>query len=249
MQFLGAQPQLIVCGRLGIQALTDTRRREMLSSGDRFDALEPVARLQGRWDVAYTTTQRPDLVEADFLANGAGEASRRARKRVLTHRDLLVSPRATAQLQREIIEYASAAEAAPTIDVNTLVHMLLSITSEQNARPEFGEAGCQPATRRPAGQRPGPRRRPCRTVPASWAARRRRRRRRGGRCRPVEHAVVHDPVAEDGEAAPDPLGVGRLDVVPAGEVERDPVVGEAAQCVGRARPRCCRPAGRRRGPG
>jgi hypothetical protein len=37
--------------------------------------------------------------------------------------------------------------------------------------------------------------------------------------------VVHDPVAEDGEAAPDPLGVGRLDVVPAGEVERDPVVG------------------------
>jgi hypothetical protein len=43
--------------------------------------------------------------------------------------------------------------------------------------------------------------------------------------------VVHDPVAEDGEAAPDPLGVGRLDVVPAGEVERDPVVGEAAQCV------------------
>jgi len=30
--------------------------------------------------------------------------------------------------------------------------------------------------------------------------------------------VVHDPVAEDGEAAPDPLGVGRLDVVPAGEV-------------------------------
>lgn len=66
---------------------------------------------------------------------------------------------------------------------------------------------------------------------------------------PVEHAVVHDPVAEDGEAAPDPLGVGRLDVVPAGEVERDPVVGEAAQCVGRARPRCCRPAGRRRGPG
>ena len=48
---------------------------------------------------------------------------------------------------------------------------------------------------------------------------------------PVEYAVVHDPVAEDGEAAPDPLGVGRLDVVPAGEVERDPVVGEAAQCV------------------
>jgi hypothetical protein len=56
---------------------------------------------------------------------------------VVTRRDYLVSPRATAQLQREIIEYASADEAAPSIDLNTLVHMLLSITSEQNSRPEF----------------------------------------------------------------------------------------------------------------
>jgi hypothetical protein len=91
----------------------------LLSSVNLFDALESVARLQGRWDVAYTTTQRPDLVEAEFLASGTGEACRRARKRVVTDRDLLVSPRATAQLQREIIEYASAAEAAPAIDLNT----------------------------------------------------------------------------------------------------------------------------------
>jgi hypothetical protein len=137
VQFLNAQPQLIVCGRLGMQPQADARRRELLASVNLFDALESVARLQGRWDVAYTTTQRPDLVEADFLANGSGVASRRDRKRVVTHRDLLVSPRATAQLQREIIEYASANEAAPAIDLNTLVHMLLSITSEQNTRPEF----------------------------------------------------------------------------------------------------------------
>jgi hypothetical protein len=56
---------------------------------------------------------------------------------VAAHRDMLVSPRATAQLQREIIEYATADEAAPSIDRNLLVHMLLSITSEQNMRPEF----------------------------------------------------------------------------------------------------------------
>jgi hypothetical protein len=109
----------------------------LLSSVNLLDALESVARLQGRWDVAYTTTQRPDLVEAEFLASRTGEACRRARKRVVTDRDLLVSPRATAQLHCEIIEYASAAEAAPAIDLNTLVHMLLSITSEQNTRPEF----------------------------------------------------------------------------------------------------------------
>jgi len=137
MQFLQSQPQLIVCGRLGLQPLSDTQRRELFSSVDLFDALETVARLQGRWDIAYTTTQRTDLVEADFLASATGEACRRARKRVVTHRDFLVSPRTTAQLQREIIEFASADEAAPPIDLNTLVHMLLSITSEQNMRPEF----------------------------------------------------------------------------------------------------------------
>jgi hypothetical protein len=137
MHFLKSQPQLIVCGRLGLQPLSDARRRELLAGVNLFDALETVVRLQGRWDVAYTTTQRPDVVEADFLAGGAGEACRRARKRVATHRDMLVSPRATAQLQREIIEYASADEAAPSIDLNLLVHMLLSVTSEQNMRPEF----------------------------------------------------------------------------------------------------------------
>ena len=54
---------------------------------------------------------------------------------MFTYGDHLISPRATAQLQREIIEYASADGAAPSIDRDTLVHLLLSITSEQNMRP------------------------------------------------------------------------------------------------------------------
>jgi hypothetical protein len=48
MQFLNSQPQLIVCGRLGMQPLADARRRELLSSVDLFDALETVALLQSR---------------------------------------------------------------------------------------------------------------------------------------------------------------------------------------------------------
>ena len=40
-------------------------------------------------------------------------------------------------MQREIIEYASTDESAPPIDRNTLVHILLSITSEQNGSDEF----------------------------------------------------------------------------------------------------------------
>lgn len=136
-QFMQSMPQLIVCGRLGLTPLTETQRRESLSNINLFDALETVARLQGRWDIAITTTQRPDIVEAEFLAAGTGEACRLARKRVIDHRDMLVSPRATAQLQREIIENASVADAAAPIDRNTLVHILLSITSEQNSNPAF----------------------------------------------------------------------------------------------------------------
>jgi hypothetical protein len=137
MRFFGPQPQLIVCGRLGLEPLTDDQRRELLAGVNLFDTLETVARLQGRWDVAYTATQRADLVEADFLADGTGKVCRRPREYVVTNRDFIVSPRATAQLEREIIEYASADEAAPSIDLDMLVHMLLSITSEQNMRPEF----------------------------------------------------------------------------------------------------------------
>lgn len=137
MQFMKSTPQLIVCGRVGLKPLTDLQRRELLSGADLFEVLETVARLQGRWDVAFTTTQRPDLVEAEFLREGKGEACRRARKRVVEHHDLLISPRATAQLQREIIEYASVDETAESIDRNTLTHVLLSITSEQNSSPEF----------------------------------------------------------------------------------------------------------------
>lgn len=136
-QFMESMPQLIVCGRVGLKPLTETQRRELLSGVDLFNALETVSRLQGRWDVAFTTTQRPDIVEAEFLAAGNDDACKRARKRVMEHHDLLVSPRAIAQLQREIIESASVEATAETIDRNTLVRILLSITSEQNSSPEF----------------------------------------------------------------------------------------------------------------
>ncbi len=136
-QFMQSMPRLIVCGRLDMEPLTEVQRHGLLSGINLFDALETVARLQGQWDVAFTTDQRPDIVEAEFLGAGNGKACQRARKRVTEHHDLLVSPRATAQLQREIIESASVEGAAEAIDRNTLVHILLSITSEQNSVPGF----------------------------------------------------------------------------------------------------------------
>lgn len=136
-QFMQTMPQLIVCGHVGAEPLTEARRRELLSAVSLFDALETVSRLQGQWDVAFTTDQRPDTVEIDFLGAGDNEMCRQARKRVAENHDFLVSPRATAQLQREIIENASADDTAAVIDRNTLVHILLSITSEQNSVAGF----------------------------------------------------------------------------------------------------------------
>lgn len=137
-QFLNAQPQLIVCGHLGLEPLTDEKRRDVLASVNLYDALETVARLQGQWDVAYTTTQRVDLVEGDFLqGGGTGGLCERAVNRMIVYGDHFISPQVTAQLQREIIEFASTDDAAPPIDRNALTHLLLSITSEQNTRPEF----------------------------------------------------------------------------------------------------------------
>ena len=93
----------------GLEPLTDEERRELLAGVNLYDALETVARLQGQWDVAYTTTQRVDLVEGDFLeGGGTGGVCERALNRIVIYGDHLISPRATAQLQREIIEYASA---------------------------------------------------------------------------------------------------------------------------------------------
>lgn len=138
MQFFTQQPQLMVAGQIGLSPLTGAQRRKRLAGVNLYDALETVARLQGQWDVAYTTTRRVDLVEGDFLdAAGSGGACERALNRMVVYGDRLLSPRATAQLQREIIESADADGAATPVNLDTLVQMLMSITSEQDMDPEF----------------------------------------------------------------------------------------------------------------
>jgi hypothetical protein len=77
-------------------------------------------------------------VEGDFLESaGTGGVGERALNRMVVYGAHLLSPRATAQLQREVIESADAAHAAPPVDLDTLVHVLLSINSEQDMDPEF----------------------------------------------------------------------------------------------------------------
>ncbi|WP_205878915.1 hypothetical protein [Mycobacterium camsae] len=138
MSFLNSQPQLIVCGLFGLDPLPYEGRRELLGGASLYDALETVARVQTQWDVAYSTTRGVRDVEGDFLAFGReGGLCEKVLNRIITYGDMLISPRAMAQLQREIIEYASADHAAPAIDRDTLIHLLLSITTEQNLNSEF----------------------------------------------------------------------------------------------------------------
>lgn len=136
--FLASQPQLIVCGQFGLTPLTDEQRHELLAAVNLYDILETVARVQAQWDMAYTTTHNVRDVECEFLAGGGeGGLCEKVINRIIIYGDMLISPRATAQLQREIIEYASADHAAPAIERNTLIHLLLSITTEQNSDAEF----------------------------------------------------------------------------------------------------------------
>ncbi|HME78396.1 MAG TPA: hypothetical protein VKI00_22935, partial [Mycobacterium sp.] len=47
MRFFGKQPQLVVCGQLGLPPLTAQQRRELLAGINLYDALETVAGVQG----------------------------------------------------------------------------------------------------------------------------------------------------------------------------------------------------------
>lgn len=70
MSYMQAQPQLIVCGRLNLEPLKDAERRGLLSGVNLLDAVEAVARLQGQWDVEYTTTQRAQTVSKPNFSQG-----------------------------------------------------------------------------------------------------------------------------------------------------------------------------------
>ena len=41
--------------------IVEAKRHELLSGANLFDAVETAGRMLGRWDVAYTTTQHPDI--------------------------------------------------------------------------------------------------------------------------------------------------------------------------------------------
>lgn len=132
------QPMLIVCGLVGLRPQTEAERRELLSTVNLLDAVRQVADAQSNFDVANSISGTVKHTDLQFLATASAKWVERVRRRI-NKQDHLLSPRATAQLLREIIESASLEATAPAMDRSTLVHLLLSITSEQSTRPEFGD--------------------------------------------------------------------------------------------------------------
>lgn len=125
----------IVAGAVGMQPIAADGRRVLFAAADLHDTVTVLAQLNRAFDTAATTTGNLLRVELAFLADAGAPWVERVRKLVKKgHR--LVSPRATAQLIREAIEYCSTDDDAQRIDKSTLVHMMLSVTSEQNMRPE-----------------------------------------------------------------------------------------------------------------
>jgi hypothetical protein len=126
----------IVCGAVRVPILTEDVRRDLLAKVDLYDTVMVLSELNRAFDItAATAFNNLARVQLVFIADARQPWVDRVRNRIEQgHR--LVTPPATAQLIREAIEYGSATTDAVKIDKNTLVHMMLSVTSEQNMRPE-----------------------------------------------------------------------------------------------------------------
>jgi hypothetical protein len=130
------QPMVLVCGSVGIDALSEAERREIYKLIDVTGAIAMVADLQAKLDIATTTDWNTRRIELQLLNGVHGAWTARARAQIMKQ-DRLVSPQASMQLLRELLE-SDVTDQGEQLDHGTLVRLLLSIHTEQQSRPEFG---------------------------------------------------------------------------------------------------------------
>lgn len=127
-------PVVLVAGNVGVTALSKARRTALLARVDTQDALHRLATFQTQRDVAATT----DWNEAQFdrhLIDDVRETWADRVKEKLGSGYVLAPAQTTMQLIRELVETDSTSTNLMT--PTELAHLLLSVSSEQNARPEF----------------------------------------------------------------------------------------------------------------
>lgn len=129
-----SQPMLIAAGEAEVTALNEGERRAFLAEIDVADALTRVASIQAKWDVASTTNWNLEPLHTELLLRAEGHWVPAMRAEVRKGRVFAI-PQVTAQLMRELLETDSSG--AKMLAAGDLVHLLLSIATEQMASAEF----------------------------------------------------------------------------------------------------------------
>ena len=128
------QPMLIAAGEAEVTALNEGERRALLAEIDVADALTRVASIQAKWDVASTTNWNLKPLHTELLLRAEGHWVPAMRAEVRKGRVFAI-PQVTAQLMRELLETDSSV--AKMLAAGDLVHLLLSIATEQQVSAEF----------------------------------------------------------------------------------------------------------------
>ncbi|WP_330254554.1 hypothetical protein OG874_08430 [Nocardia sp. NBC_00565] len=135
IQSLQQQPMVIVAGMVGITAMTEEERRSLLCEVDVQDALVRVAEIQAQWDIASTTHWNIKPLQLDLLVSPTADWVPAVWAEV-NRGNVFTSPQVTIQLMRELMETDSTS--SRPLSADELVHLLLSIATEQQTHTEFG---------------------------------------------------------------------------------------------------------------
>ena len=125
---------VIVAGMVGVAALTDEERSALLRRIDVQDALARIVKIQAEWDVASTTHLNVKRLQRKVLSTATGAWIPAVREQVEAG-NILTSPQVTVGLMRELIETESSSSVPLSGD--ELVHLMVSIASEQQNTPGF----------------------------------------------------------------------------------------------------------------
>ncbi len=123
-----------------LEPVEEADRRDALAGVAGLAAVRELSRLFSRLDLALMIDWSEKRVQTDLLRRVGTPWSEALAARV-NNGDRLLTPRALAQLMREILEYASTSPDEPELPLPTLVHYLLSINTEHYRHTEYSDTG------------------------------------------------------------------------------------------------------------
>lgn len=138
-EIIGEQNFPIMAPDAGLTALTHEARIELIASLDLEPTLTAVAELCSAFDIAMTTDWQTQRIEGQFIDSIDETWGTKLAQRIAKG-DVLIVPRAVAQLVREIMESANITSSAARPTSGQIAELLISLNSEQNTN-EYSEDG------------------------------------------------------------------------------------------------------------